>query len=302
MRLYANLHSHSTHSDGVYTPSELVKIAHDEGYKALALSDHDTVTGNAEIKAECAKYGMETIFAAEFTVNEGYHIVAMDFDPDYPKMKTYLEGMSFRETDQTRILFERGLKEGFLHDITWQNVLDDNAGITWICNEQVFRSMKKRGLAVDKDYPAFFENVFGVHRGEVPPSFPFLDAVPMIRLIREAGGIAIHAHPQDQLKDAEKLVSEGLAGIEVWHSMLSPAERNEALALAETYDLFVSGGSDHEGICGGQYARLEEPEKSPWYAPPCTLGTTEYFFRELKERRLFPDRRTAIHTAMEFSR
>ena len=302
MRLYANLHSHSTHSDGVYTPSELVKIAHDEGYKALALSDHDTVTGNAEIKAECAKYGMETIFSAEFTVNEGYHIVAMDFDPDHPKMKAYLEGMSLRETDQTRVLFERGLKEGFLHDITWQNVLDDNAGITWICNEQVFRSLKKRGLAVDRDYPAFFDNVFGDHRGEVPPCFPFLDAVPMIRLIREAGGIAIHAHPQDQLKDAEKLVSEGLSGIEVWHSMLSPAERNEALALAETYDLFVSGGSDHEGICGGQAVRLADYESSPWYAPPCTLGTTEYFFRELKERRLFPDRRTAIRTAMEFSR
>ena len=44
MKIYANLHTHTTHSDGVYTPAEIVKIAYDEGYRAFAAADHDTIT------------------------------------------------------------------------------------------------------------------------------------------------------------------------------------------------------------------------------------------------------------------
>lgn len=58
MKLYANLHSHSTHSDGVYSPTELVKVAKAEGYKAIALSDHDIGTGYPEFKAACEKEGI----------------------------------------------------------------------------------------------------------------------------------------------------------------------------------------------------------------------------------------------------
>ena len=67
MKKYANLHSHSTHSDGVYTPEELVRIAKDEGYSALAITDHDVATAYPELKATCDKVGMEAIFGCEFT-------------------------------------------------------------------------------------------------------------------------------------------------------------------------------------------------------------------------------------------
>ena len=56
---YANMHLHSTHSDGVYSPTELVKIAKDEGYHALALTDHDTGSGYNELRDACEKEGME---------------------------------------------------------------------------------------------------------------------------------------------------------------------------------------------------------------------------------------------------
>ena len=52
MKIYANLHTHSTHSDGVYTPAELVKIAKDEGYGAIAITDHDTATAYPELKGK----------------------------------------------------------------------------------------------------------------------------------------------------------------------------------------------------------------------------------------------------------
>ena len=53
MNLYANLHTHSTHSDGVFTPEEMVKVAKREGYKAVAITDHDTATAYPYLKAAC---------------------------------------------------------------------------------------------------------------------------------------------------------------------------------------------------------------------------------------------------------
>ena len=67
MKYYANLHTHSTHSDGKYTPAQLARMALEEGYGAVAVTDHDTVTGYGELKAECDKLGLETVFGAEFS-------------------------------------------------------------------------------------------------------------------------------------------------------------------------------------------------------------------------------------------
>ena len=53
MKMYANLHTHSTHSDGKFTPTQLVEIAKQEGYNAIALTDHDTVTGYPELQKAC---------------------------------------------------------------------------------------------------------------------------------------------------------------------------------------------------------------------------------------------------------
>ena len=102
MKLYANLHLHSTHSDGVYTPTELARLAYEEVYKAAALTDHDAVTGNAEFMQACREFGMDSIFGIEFNAQtelyyrpDGrkgtFHITAFDFDPEYPEMKDYLE-------------------------------------------------------------------------------------------------------------------------------------------------------------------------------------------------------------------
>ena len=94
MKLYANLHTHSTHSDGKYSPAEMVKVAKEEGYKALAITDHDTATAFPFLKEECDKAGLDCIFGVEFTANSelissGYfHMVAFDFDPEYPEMKS----------------------------------------------------------------------------------------------------------------------------------------------------------------------------------------------------------------------
>ena len=295
LKLYASLHMHSTHSDGVYTPAELAEVGKNEGYGALALTDHDTVTGNADMMAECKKRGLECIFGVEFTTQStvtgrSYHMTAYHFDPEYPEMKDYLEKMSDRETDQTKILFERGVSIGYIKGITWEEVLEYNKGVSWLCNDHIFRAMKAKGLVEDFDYPEFFETCFGVHRGEVPMKHRFIDAEELIPLVHAAGGIILIAHPHGQLRDIEYLVSIGLDGMELWSSNLDGAERREGLAVAKKFDLFVGGGSDHEGILGGEYCHYEHPEETEIWFPPCTLGTTKFFFEEIRDAKKNPER------------
>ena len=302
MKVYAGLHMHSTHSDGVYTPAELARIGREEGYRALVLTDHDTASGTDEMMAACREQGLECMLGIEFSTkfpehNCSAHITAFHFDPEYPPMKEYLRKLSFKETDQTRVLFERGVEIGYLKGITWDEVLEYNRGITWLCNEHVFRAMKAKGLITDLQYPEFFETCFGKYRGTVPTDIRFMDVKDLIDLVHAAGGIACMAHPSDHyggLAGMETLVGYGIDGVEVWHSLLRGAERREMLALAKKYDLFVSGGPDHEGLLGGQYGHYEHPEQTAFYFPPLTLGTTKLFYEELRDRKKHPDRQAVM--------
>ena len=292
MHFYGNLHTHSTHSDGQFTPKELARVAKNEGYRALALTDHDTVTGYGELKAECDKLGLECIFGAEFTApssllarpgkSDGqFHLTAYHFDPEYPAKKEYLAGMSLREADQTRVLFERGIALGKLHDITWDEVLEYNEGITWLCNEHVFRAMMAKGLAKPEDHPQFFRELFGVHRGEVPPCYPFLRAEDMIKLVHDAGGIVFVAHPHNQLHLIDDLITMGIDGMEVWHPDLTAEEQEEAYRIALEKKLYISGGTDHSGICDHV-----TDESSHLYIPKMSAGTTYDHFVEIRDRKI----------------
>ena len=307
MKQFANLHLHSTHSDGIFTPEELVRIAKNEGYRALALTDHDTTSGCAEMRRECEKNGLDFIFGCEFSSpwrekRMNFHIVGFDFDPEYPEMKEYLAQRSFCEAEQTRILFERGLAEGLLHGISWEEVLDYNQGVTWLCNNHVFNTMKAKGLVTDLDYMNFFHTVYGKRRGEVKPPFDFLPIDKILRLIRDAGGFAVVAHPHNKLDLIPELIGMGLSGLEVWHDLLTPEERLKALNIAKEHNLFISGGSDHDGLCGGYYSSFEHPEESEFYVPECSCGTQEFFFREIKARKTDPDRAAVIEECIRIEK
>ncbi len=303
MKLYANLHTHSTHSDGGFTPKQLAQAAKHEGYGALAVTDHDTATGYPELREECEKLGLETIFGvefsspsklleenkklgAEFQLLKEFHICGYHFDPEYSKMKEYLAGMSLRETDQTRTLFERGVRLGKIRGIEWEEILEYNKGITWLCNDHVFRAMLAKGVATEDDRGWFWEELFGVHRFEVEPAYPFLQEHEIIELIHEAGGIAIVAHPHEQLKYVESLIEMGIDGIEIWHHLVTEQERKQGISLALEHGLYISGGSDHMGLCSGYYEDSEEGRKSKYYAPYLSFGTTKEYFEEIKNRKI----------------
>ena len=311
--MYANLHNHTTHSDGVYTPEELVRVAKSEGYGAVAASDHDTVTANAKVKAECEKQGMETVFACEFyamcaqykSYFYDYHLVGIDFDPNHHEMKEYLRKRSADMTDTTEYLFELAMKEDKLpKGITWQEIVDYNEGISWLCNDHVFMAMEAKGLVTEKEWPRYFNTCFAASYQKkigVGPKYPIKEISELIPLIHSAGGIAVVAHPYEtvQLRTIPELVKWGLDGIEVWHnSMVRRGYQHEALRLALEYGLYISGGEDHSGLCGGQYKFFEKPEETRYWVKPCSLGTTKEFFEEIKSRNKMQGRDEIIKSYM----
>ena len=293
LRSYANLHLHSTHSDGVYSPAELARIAFDEGYRAIALTDHDTVTGNPEAKAECERLGMGFIFGAEFSVAkpDPFHIVGFDFDPEYPPMAEYLRMMGERETHQTREIFYMALESGGISGITWDEVLEYNEGVAWLCNNHVFRAMKAKGLLREEDYMDFFQRNYRKQRSMIPPLYPFKTTAGILELIRKAGGISVLAHPAPpwgKTEDIIRLAELGLDGVEVRHPHVPAEEQPKIREIAAKFGLYVSGGSDHSGLCGGYYSSFhseDELKAGGFYIPPCEAGASEEEFDRLRLRR-----------------
>ena len=129
-----------------------------------------------------------------------------------------------------------------------------------------------------------------------------MEITDLISLIHSAGGIAVVAHPciSIQLSTIPELVACGLDGLEVWHNgMVKRGYQKEALRLALEYNLYISGGEDHSGICGGQYKFFENPSETRFWVEPMSLGTTKEFFEEIRDMKKRSGREEIIKSYME---
>ena len=291
MEFYANLLLHSTHSDGVLTPEELVIAAKGEGYKALAITDHDTATAYPELKEACQKHHMDCIFGTEFSVFEPVeaHLVAFHYDPEYPEMKKYLSDMAWVCETTTKGCFDEAVEKGNISGITWQEVLDYNKGIKWLCNNHVFRAMQAKGLVRESEYMAWFLKNFEAQRAKYKPDFTYYSAPQMIDLVHRAGGIILIAHPVQVHYDLEDMIETfvewGIDGIEVEHPDLNREQRDKYMKIAQKHNFLISGGSDHSGLCSGLYGSYPDEEtlkKSHTYIEPLSCGTSYEYYMQIK--------------------
>ncbi|MBE6602234.1 MAG: PHP domain-containing protein [Ruminococcaceae bacterium] len=300
MKIFASCHNHSCFSDANYTPEELVQIAHDLGHGGIILTDHDTVSGTYFINKAARKLGMKSILGCEFsTYYQGvpFHLLGFDFNPEHPKMKKLLEYLPSIQTSRSELMFKMGLERGSLREgVTWQEIRDAFPYNDYVCNNQVFEVMVKKGIYQPEEYEeVFFKPNFSSKLGlgdyirEVTgKSSKNIHTEDVIRIIREAGGVPIVAHPAGKEEYAEKLIELGVMGFETRHSIFRPergrgGEESRMFfeKLCEEKNLYKMGGSDHEGILGGYLEFGDE------YACPEELsGILEEDFMKLYERRL----------------
>jgi predicted metal-dependent phosphoesterase TrpH len=249
--MFADLHLHTCFSDGNFTPEELAGHGKRLGLAAMALTDHDTVEGCARMRAACEKLGIEFIAGTELTAEqEGVELHLLGYCVDVQNEKFLSEAARFQTVRQNRIL-------EMVAKLNEMNVPLRAEAVFAIANcrspgrPHVARALVQAGLCGSLDEA--FERFLKVGRpGWVPKCK--ISAGEGIRLIQQAGGVAVMAHPGLNKSDdlIPKMVEHGLDGIECFHTKHSPAASRHYLKLAGEYHLLVTGGSDCHGTNKGR--------------------------------------------------
>lgn len=258
--MFANCHLHSTYSDGIYTPAQLVALAKQVGHRAVVLTDHDTVKGIHLMKKEARRAGLLSLLGCEFIVkgsDTGFHLLGYDFDPENTAMRELIERTSSRHRERCHLLFEQGLKSGALRPgIAWQDVLDASPDNDFFYYTQVFALMEQRGIYRHEEYPQFIADAFTPPK-ELEPQieaeigFFTPDVEEVIHIINRADGISVVAHPHNKQAYIDDLLHMGLRGIETSHPSVLPEEKLFYDALCAEKRLYKLGGTDHASILGG---------------------------------------------------
>lgn len=249
--MYADLHLHTSFSDGTYSPEELVASARGFGFAAISLTDHDTVEGCGPTALLCAAAGMEFIPGTELTAEqEGAEIHILGYSVDVTDSTLLGEIAKFQTVRQNRIREMVARLNGL--DIPLQaGAVFALANCRAPGRPHVARALVEAGFCETVDEA--FERFLKKHRPAWVPKFK-MSAERAIALIHQAGGVAVMAHPGLNRSDEviPAMVDVGLDGIECFHTKHSPATAEHYLELAGRFHLLITGGSDCHGASKGK--------------------------------------------------
>lgn len=263
----ADLHTHSTYSDGTSSVDELLAEARAEHLDAIALTDHDTTAGWADAAEAVQRHGVTVIPGIEVTADHGrtsVHILALLPDPD-PGTELARELAAARSSrrDRARTMVERISAD---IPITWEQVLDQVEGdATTVGRPHLADALVASG-AVGTRSEAFETLLSSSSPYYVPHYAP--SPARAVAAIRAARGIPIAAHPGSNARGGaldesllEAMIAAGLLAIEVGHREHSPTERRRLRQIARAHGLWATGGSDYHGA--GKPNRIGENLTDP---------------------------------------
>ena len=246
-----DLHCHSTFSDGSLTPEQLIAEAAKIGLAALALTDHDTTAGLPRFLAAAADTAVRAVPGVELSVDCSsgvMHMLGYWMDLANPELVRQMEWIRDGRAMRNRTMLEKLNALGFA--MTWAEV-QAFAGEDVVGRPHFAQVMLQKGYAKDKN------EAFDKWLGDGKPGYadrPRLTAEVAVALIRQAGGVAVLAHPYSLHvgKDAMaslliELAAAGLAGVECYYSEHSADLTKEYLAMARQANLVPTGGSDFHG-------------------------------------------------------
>jgi predicted metal-dependent phosphoesterase TrpH len=243
-----DLHSHTTASDGTFSPAQLIEEARRSGVHILAITDHDTFAGYDEALPLARSAGLDLVCGIELSTKlrgRSVHLLGYFLKPDgLDVFREWIRDLQASRRDRNVRLIARLQELGV--DITLEEVEARGGGMT---GRPHFAQ-----VLIDKGYvknlqQAFEEYLDESARGYVSRREPqFAEAVEQIR---RAGGIASLAHPIRLREDVAAVLPDlqraGLRAIEVYHSDHSPEQTKLYLKLAAENGLLVTGGSDFHG-------------------------------------------------------
>jgi predicted metal-dependent phosphoesterase TrpH len=262
----ADLHLHTTASDGRLSPQEMVRKAVDVGLSVIAITDHDSITGIQPALEEATKFPSLRV------------IPGVEINTDFPSGEVHILGyfINFQDPELIHVLEElhnsryvRGAQmvaklATIGVDIDWDRVLELASG-GCVGRPHIAQALLEKGhvSSIREAFNKYIGRNGIAHVGRRKPT-----TAEAVALILKANGLPFLAHPAD-ISELDSLVYElkkaGLVGMEIYYANYSPAKITRLEKLADSYKLMASGGSDYHGpdtnigtIIGG----IDIPEES----------------------------------------
>jgi len=247
-----DLHTHSTASDGSLSPTQLVIAAREQGVDRLALTDHDTTDGLEEAISAGEKIGVDVISGIELSVNHdsgSLHMLAYGFDKSNPEFKTIVEKLKHSRGNRNTQIIVKLNELGY--PVTWETILEI-AGGGLIGRGHIGQALYQAG---------YFDNIQAVFNQLLSRGAPAyvdrfkLDIESAIKMVHDAGGVAVWAHPGLHGDELDSLILQqlprwvefGLDGLESDYNLHSIALRDNLRNIANGYGIIYTGGSDFHG-------------------------------------------------------
>ena len=246
-----DIHVHSSASDGTFAPSDLLAEAKKAGLCAMALTDHDTMDGIEEAQRAAQELGIELVPGVEISTEYNgreIHVLGYYVSQESPRLKAMLEEFrDFRATRNVRMV-ERLREEGF--SITMEQ-LREKFPDSVLTRAHMSRFLCETGQLPDT------RTAFSKYLGENCCCYidrPKISPVDAVELIREAGGLAVLAHPvlcnlpdEELLQMIGEMKQAGMCGLEAVYSENTADDEAHMKKLAEEFGLCITGGSDFHG-------------------------------------------------------
>lgn len=241
----ADLHIHSTFSDGTLTPEEIVLLAKEIGLKGLSITDHDTIEAYDTLFDLGRSHGMEILSGVEFSSycqGQSVHVLGYNFDVQNQALGQFC--LKHQERRKKRNLAMLARLEEMGMPVTEEEILVYNHKSTG--RPHIALAMIKRG------YVESVQEAFNLYLGDNKQCFvqgEMFSVEETISIIREAGGIAVIAHPH--LISPSSLLHQVLKisfdGIECWYSRFTPDQESRWIEIANKRNWIKTGGSDFHG-------------------------------------------------------
>ena len=247
----ADLHTHSTASDGQYTPSEIVKLAKEREIEVMALTDHDTIDGVDEAQRAGDTLGIQVIRGVELSAKEyrGFHILGYGFQDGDTELSRLCEKLRAGRDERKYKIIDFLREKGVNIELS---EVEELAGGEVIARPHFARVLVRHGY-VSTNREAFDRYLDTEEFRKKVTRFK-ADARTCVEAIKSAGGKVSLAHPyQMGLSDDElealvaRLKDQGLDAIECYYPKYTPEQQAFYLYLTEKYRLHQTGGSDFHG-------------------------------------------------------
>lgn len=245
--MLADLHIHTTASDGALAPAAVVRLAQSKGLAALAVTDHDTTAGLEEALSTGNMLTITVVPGIELSTqfaDTEIHILGYFLDFRNEPLQNRLADLRADRVNRNKKILKKLRDLGYKLD--WERVLA-LAGEGSVGRPHIALALKEKG------YVATVEEGFQKFLNRGAPAFvPRKKLHPQegIDLIKATGGVAVLAHPGllgDQ-RLVKELILAGIQGIEVYYPLHSEDDKRNYLSLCKTYKLIATGGSDFHGI------------------------------------------------------